>query len=503
MVKNVVVLGAAYAGARSAKLLARSLPDSHRVVVIDKNSHFNHLYLFPRYGVLPGHAVKAFVPDGNMFTSFAFGWPTPPSVLAGHEHTDPAHAPVAIHAKAVGITEHWIELDAPVAFGTGGNTTIKVVPTNGAPQEVHEVEGLTMAREFPNDEAATRRIKWDYIIFGTGCEMPRALTMDAREKKTGAEYLENQCRVISRAHKILVAGGGALGVQYATDIADLYNNPDNEALRPPGSHVPKDITIVSSRQFLPLYKRELHEAVLRRMEALHVNVVLNDRVEMPSDDMLHKLENNANERNTTTVRTTKGKEFEVDLVLGCTGQRPNSTLLSEWAPESLTEAGYVKVDDALRVPGLPKGAQGRIFAIGDVADVPGIAKAGHVAWDMGTVAAENVCALIHRAMTSNETVVANGIAGHKTNGAQNGHANNVESHGKGQLKDDEERDLVRFDKHAPAIKVTLGFQHSATENKKDKADADTRVYESEDGVTEGHWEIIWQARGADNSDPTK
>ncbi|BGP18292.1 hypothetical protein JCM10213v2_006352 [Rhodosporidiobolus nylandii] len=46
--RNVVILGGSYAGSRAAELLSRTLPSSHRVVVIDRQSHFNHLYLHPR-----------------------------------------------------------------------------------------------------------------------------------------------------------------------------------------------------------------------------------------------------------------------------------------------------------------------------------------------------------------------------------------------------------------------------------------------------------------------
>lgn len=39
--KTVVVLGAAYAGRRCAQILSSTLPPDWRLVVIDRNSHFN------------------------------------------------------------------------------------------------------------------------------------------------------------------------------------------------------------------------------------------------------------------------------------------------------------------------------------------------------------------------------------------------------------------------------------------------------------------------------
>lgn len=48
--KTVVVLGAAYAGRRCAQVLGSTLPPDWRVVVIDRNTHFNRqstMLLFP------------------------------------------------------------------------------------------------------------------------------------------------------------------------------------------------------------------------------------------------------------------------------------------------------------------------------------------------------------------------------------------------------------------------------------------------------------------------
>lgn len=41
--KTVVVLGAAYAGRRCAQVLGSTLPADWRIVVIDRNTHFNRM----------------------------------------------------------------------------------------------------------------------------------------------------------------------------------------------------------------------------------------------------------------------------------------------------------------------------------------------------------------------------------------------------------------------------------------------------------------------------
>jgi NADPH-dependent 2,4-dienoyl-CoA reductase/sulfur reductase-like enzyme len=48
--KNVVVVGGSYVGLATAKELIESLPATHRVVVVEKQSHFGHLFAYPRRG---------------------------------------------------------------------------------------------------------------------------------------------------------------------------------------------------------------------------------------------------------------------------------------------------------------------------------------------------------------------------------------------------------------------------------------------------------------------
>lgn len=72
--RTVLVVGASYAGHRVAQQLVTLLPQSWRVVVIERNSHFNRestrkiqvnllisqqdLYAFPRVSVVSGHEQK-------------------------------------------------------------------------------------------------------------------------------------------------------------------------------------------------------------------------------------------------------------------------------------------------------------------------------------------------------------------------------------------------------------------------------------------------------------
>lgn len=104
----------------------------------------------------------------------------------------------------------------------------------------------------------------------------------------------------------------ALGIQYATDIADYYNSPHNALHRPVGT-LPKKVTLLHSRdRFLPLYDDVVDAEVKRRLNILGVNVILGDRVSIPSDAELAAQESSGEMR---TVVTEKKKELEFDLLV--------------------------------------------------------------------------------------------------------------------------------------------------------------------------------------------
>lgn len=65
--KNVLVIGGSFAGLQLATRLGHTLPTGYRVILIEKNSHFNFSFNFPRYSVLRGHEARAFMLLGKTF----------------------------------------------------------------------------------------------------------------------------------------------------------------------------------------------------------------------------------------------------------------------------------------------------------------------------------------------------------------------------------------------------------------------------------------------------
>ncbi|BGP42000.1 hypothetical protein JCM10449v2_005997 [Rhodotorula kratochvilovae] len=456
--RNVVVLGASYAGARAAELLSRTLPSTHRVVVIDRQSHFNHLYLHPRVSVVPGHSAKTFIPYTGVIPSeanAANGTSLPLSNQARH---------VVIHAAVTALNEDFIELDRDL-----------LEHERDLEGEAEEVEKLTEELEAarldaaPKDKkAATRRLSWEYMIYALGCQLPPCLTSHARTKKDGVSFLEARGADIKRASKILIAGGGALGIQFASDIADLYNNPENVAhLNLAEDEVPppkKHITLVHSRdRFLPMYKQEMHDEILRRLELLGVEVVLGERLQLPPQE--------EDEPGVTkTIKLGSGRELEYDLLMRCTGQKPNSQVFREWMPEALDEWGFIKIRPTLQVdvegvPGADKlneKLRRNVYSIGDVA-AAGVIKAGHTGWNQAGVAVQNIMCCVETDAVNSQ--LSNGEAA-------------------------EEPKLVEYERSPPQIKVTLGLQHSATEMCKEMGDQETHFATGTEGPIDGHYAML-------------
>ncbi|KAK0201243.1 FAD/NAD-P-binding domain-containing protein [Desarmillaria ectypa] len=157
---NVVVIGGSYVGLKIADLLGPAIHETHNTIIIEKNSHFQHLFAYPRIGVVPGFEHKAFIPFTNAF------------------HASPAGSTSMVRATAEKILPNEVVLD------------------NGT------------------------SIPYEYLVFATGTGRPGAPM--TYEKSTETKRIQVIQEKIKSASNIVVIGGGAYGVQVAFDIKDQY-----------------------------------------------------------------------------------------------------------------------------------------------------------------------------------------------------------------------------------------------------------------------------------------
>ncbi|KAI5306755.1 hypothetical protein KEM56_007272 [Ascosphaera pollenicola] len=273
----------------------------------------------PRYAVVPGHEHKAFIPYTKYFSSQV------------KEHT--RHG--IITAKALAVHPDYVTLDTPF-------------------------EGST-------------DLPYAYLTIATGTQLSQPSNMPSNDKKAAVAYLQDHQRAVKRAKKIVIVGGGAVGVQMATDIKEWF--PE------------KEVTVVQSRaRLMPKFHEKLHEIVKERFDELGVKLITNARAKIPvtvPDD-----------GSTFDLPLTTGETITADFLIRATGQTPNTQLLNSLKPSSSEplinpENGFIRVKPTLQLtdPKYPN-----IFSVGDIAD-SGARKTVKAALPQVSVVAKNILQL--------------------------------------------------------------------------------------------------------------
>ncbi|KAL4751797.1 hypothetical protein BDW72DRAFT_212564 [Aspergillus terricola var. indicus] len=319
--KNVVIIGGSYAGIHLARRLSETLPTGYKAVLIERNSHFNHLYAFPRFSVVPGYEHAAFVPYDGI----------------------PSFGPR-------GILRH-----------------VRDSVSSLTPKQVRLASG--------------KSIDYEYLAFATGTWQSPPSKASSTEKAEACAELQASQKRIEHASHIAVVGGGPVGIQIATDIASYF--PD------------KKVTLVHSRpQLLPNFGPRLHEHVYKTMKQLNIDVILGERPQ---------LKGTGADAGQGTLSFKDGRTAKYDLVIPCTGQRPNSKLLEKLVPAAVCPTTrQILVRPTLQVAD-PSNANPRIFALGDVARTngPRMARAARAQAD---VVASNILSMTHQGETTTSYV---------------------------------------------------------------------------------------------------
>jgi NADH dehydrogenase FAD-containing subunit len=95
--------------------------------------------------------------------------------------------------------------------------------------------------------------------------------MPSMDKQSGVTYLQDHAQKVARSSKIVVIGGGAVGVQVATDIKELYPA--------------KSVTLVHSRsRLMHNFHPSLNQIIVDRCIELGVETRLGLRVKLPAGE---------------------------------------------------------------------------------------------------------------------------------------------------------------------------------------------------------------------------
>lgn len=164
--KNVVVVGGSFAGIELVKRLAETLPTGFKVVWIEKNSHLNYSFNFPRFSVMTEHEHEAFIP----YDGVARG--APEGIFTRIQDT------------AVGLTEDHVLL------------------------------------------SSGDKVPYAYLAIATGTSQPLPVQVSSTEHDGACYELQSVQETIKASQKIAIVGGGAVGVQLSSDIKDFYPKKD-------------------------------------------------------------------------------------------------------------------------------------------------------------------------------------------------------------------------------------------------------------------------------------
>ncbi|KAJ3841345.1 hypothetical protein EV361DRAFT_629736 [Lentinula raphanica] len=212
-------------------------------------------------------------------------------------------------------------------FINGNGTFIEGLVTQVNPKDNSNSGSLTLSDG--------KVVEYDVLVLASGSKWdgPTAFPDDA---KSVDAHIAARREEIAKADDILLVGGGAVGIELAGEIKDIW--PD------------KKVTVLNrGAQLLnDTYTTKLRTGLKRQLEERGVKVILDDSLEdLPTGNS-----------GPVEVRTAKGVSLKPDLILRTWGARSNTSYLP---PSFLTANGTVKVLPTLQLPDHPN-----IFALGDM-----------------------------------------------------------------------------------------------------------------------------------------
>ncbi|CAI7635745.1 unnamed protein product [Penicillium pancosmium] len=166
--KNIVVVGASFAGYNAVRCLVNSIPSEYQVIIIEKNSHFQFTWVLPRFCVVEGHDKKAFIPYGPFLC-----------------------APPGSHLWIKDTVEEILPCE-------DGDTGGKIRVSSG------------------------EKFDFEYLVLATGSSAALPSRVGQEEKKAGMQALRDQQEKIGGAQDIVVIGGGPAGVELAADAKGQF-----------------------------------------------------------------------------------------------------------------------------------------------------------------------------------------------------------------------------------------------------------------------------------------
>lgn len=176
-------------------------------------------------------------------------------------------------------------------------------------------------------------VKYDYLVVCSGSSYKEPIKEQHVVHASRAKHLADAYERLMKAKDVVIIGGGLAGVELTAEIACKY--PE------------KKLTLIHSKdKLIPrnnVKSQNYAEYFLRKKG---VNIIFGERV--VSGDKKN-------------VKTDKGTIIKADMVLLCTGIKPNSGFLKGKLRNFLDEKGFLKVNEYMQADNCKN-----IFAPGDI-----------------------------------------------------------------------------------------------------------------------------------------
>ena len=179
---------------------------------------------------------------------------------------------------------------------------------------------------------ANKKIPYDYLFVCSGSRYATPIKEKNIILPNRAQELQKAHKQLENAKKILIVGGGIVGVELAGEILDFY--PE------------KKVTLVHANECLmercsPQTQKFVHNYLTQK----GVTLMYNERVEAKSGKFI----------------ISHGKEISTDLCFFCTGIIPNTEIFQKIFFSCLNEKKQVEVKETLQLKEYPS-----IFVVGDL-----------------------------------------------------------------------------------------------------------------------------------------
>jgi len=204
-----------------------------------------------------------------------------------------------------------------------------------------------------------RNVHFDYLIINTGSTYQPPFKESRLIGSARGNTLRESYTSIRKAKKILVIGGGLVGVEMAAEIVSHFQG--------------KEVTLINSQStVISRFPKKAVRYVEDFLKSRGVNIICNERV--------------VGHKNQVFV-TDLGRDLQADLAFLCTGIQANSGFMRDNFSDCITPAGYIRTNDFLQLQG--DVVYPNIFVAGDVADVKE-EKLAQTAEKMAAVVANNI-----------------------------------------------------------------------------------------------------------------